>query len=388
VYWTGLIKKYYLGHMRFIGELYLIDLISQKVMLKILPTLLGEDDDEKIECFSKLFETVGYKLEQQAAHNKANSKPASSDQLEACWEDVDKIISDKQTGSRIRFMLLDLKEMKQKGWVSRRKVEKAKTLDEIHRDVAREEARAQSGNRGGGSRGGGGGGGRPAMGHGDARKQRQQPQVDSDGWSTVNKPAGRSSSRQTPNGGGNTSPNSGNKQSAFAALAASPNATKSYPKPTIEPAESGKRFQSAIKEYLTNGDINEPVTILGEVTGGSAEHGNVAVSKAFDFALEGKDSDCAAVVAIVSKGVETGALPKTCVTSGIIESLEFLFDVAIDAPLAPKNAYNVCSKLADAGCFDRDAVGSIGDMGGFRGEKAVAWAQELGCDGAVLDKLR
>ena len=28
--------------MRFIGELYLIDLISQKVMLKILPTLLGE----------------------------------------------------------------------------------------------------------------------------------------------------------------------------------------------------------------------------------------------------------------------------------------------------------------------------------------------------------
>ena len=50
-------------------------------------------------------------------------------------------------------MLLDLKEMKQKGWVSRRKVEKAKTLDEIHRDVAREEARAgQSGGRSGGEK--------------------------------------------------------------------------------------------------------------------------------------------------------------------------------------------------------------------------------------------
>ncbi|GMH93520.1 hypothetical protein TL16_g12648, partial [Triparma laevis f. inornata] len=394
-YWTGLIKKYYLGHMRFIGELYLIDLISQKVMLKILPTLLGEDDDEKIECFSKLFETVGYKLEQQAAHNKANGKPSSSDALEECWVNVDEIISDKATGSRIRFMLLDLKEMKQKGWVSRRKVEKAKTLDEIHRDVAREEARAgQSGGRsgGGGSRGGNNNNNnnnnnRPAMGQGDARKQR--PQVDSDGWATVNKPAGRPS-RQTSNGSSsnNTSLNNSNKQSSFAALAGSPNAAKTYPKPTCEPAESGKRFQSAVKEYLTNGDINEPVTILGQVVGGSAEHGNVAVGKAFDFALEGKASDCAAVVAIIAKGVEAGALPKKCVTSGIIESLEFLFDIAIDAPLAPKNAFNVCSKLVDAGCFDKDAVGTIGEMGGFRGDKAVAWAQELGCDGAVLDKLR
>lgn len=45
----------------------------------------------------------------------------------------------KNLSSRSRFMYKDLIEMRAKGWQTRRKLETAKTLDEIRKDAEREE---------------------------------------------------------------------------------------------------------------------------------------------------------------------------------------------------------------------------------------------------------
>merc|ERR1712048_1197317 len=77
-YYADIVKKHYLGHMRFIGELYKGDLISTKIMIHCLPALLEGDvsslkelknnkdksnvknevDEEKVECFAKLMTTI------------------------------------------------------------------------------------------------------------------------------------------------------------------------------------------------------------------------------------------------------------------------------------------------------------------------------------------
>jgi translation initiation factor 4G len=126
-YWQTLVKKYYLGHMRFIGELFKVELISIKVMVKILPTLLSECDEEKIECFCKLMSVTGKLLEHQAQYYAQNGKPAHNDALQDCWGVVVQLSRSKgEISSRVKFMLLDLIEMKEKGWQVRRKEEKVR----------------------------------------------------------------------------------------------------------------------------------------------------------------------------------------------------------------------------------------------------------------------
>jgi MIF4G domain. len=122
---ADLVKKHYLGHMRFIGELYKGDLISIKIMLMVLPQLLegnikeGDMDEEKIECFAKLMTVIGLILEQQSASLRDIGKNDASERLSECWDKVELLASKKNNGpmisNRIKFMLQDLLEMKKNG---------------------------------------------------------------------------------------------------------------------------------------------------------------------------------------------------------------------------------------------------------------------------------
>lgn len=113
-YHEGIIKKKYLGHMRFIGELYKGDLIKLDIMLFCLGTLLEGYEEEKIECFAKLITTVGFPLEQQSASMAQAGKASSQEKLNECWKKVDEIAAEGSS-ARIKFMLLDLKEMRDNG---------------------------------------------------------------------------------------------------------------------------------------------------------------------------------------------------------------------------------------------------------------------------------
>ena len=127
-YHTNLIKKHYLGHMRFIGELYNGDLISIKIMLFCLLSLLkgesddasGDVDEEKIECFAKLMTVIGSSLEQQSEAMRSVGKTEAAESLAKCWKTVE-IMADRRDGegpkvsNRIKFMLQDLLDMKEKG---------------------------------------------------------------------------------------------------------------------------------------------------------------------------------------------------------------------------------------------------------------------------------
>jgi len=166
------IKKQFLGNIKFIGELYKLSMLKEKIMRFCIHSLLkledfegglrsmtgedGEMDEEDHEALCNLFKTIG----------KTIDNPKAQPYMRIYFGKIDTLSDDNTLSSRSRFMYKDLIEMRTKGWKLRREVETAKTLDEIRKDAERDERKQQQqsaqgggyGGRGGGGRGGGRGG--------------------------------------------------------------------------------------------------------------------------------------------------------------------------------------------------------------------------------------
>jgi hypothetical protein len=122
-YHALIIRKAYVGHIKFLGELYLRDVVKLSIMMYCLDELLkGQDghgdpggnengagtsevDEENLECFAHLMTTMGEKLD---SHAKQNKKPFD-------WGRVGKLRNSPQISSRIKFLLQDLMELKDRG---------------------------------------------------------------------------------------------------------------------------------------------------------------------------------------------------------------------------------------------------------------------------------
>uniref|UniRef100_A0A8C2ZFP8 Eukaryotic translation initiation factor 4 gamma 1 n=1 Tax=Cyclopterus lumpus TaxID=8103 RepID=A0A8C2ZFP8_CYCLU len=63
--------------------------------------------------------------------------------MDQYFNQMEKIIKDKKTSSRIRFMLQDVIDLRRNNWVSRRGDQGPKTIDQIHKDAELEEHREQ-----------------------------------------------------------------------------------------------------------------------------------------------------------------------------------------------------------------------------------------------------
>ncbi|CAM9986446.1 unnamed protein product, partial [Ectocarpus sp. 8 AP-2014] len=194
------LKRKYTGHMRFVGELYKVELLKEKHVHAAIHDMFGnadEPDEERLECMVKLLQTCGKKLDQTGS-------PDTVKDMKRLFKRVGKVADGRQVSSRIRFMLRDLIELRKNHWVPRREEEKAKTMQELHNDIAKEEE--SKNRRGGGSSRPGGSSGSSSIrpGSGDARVSMgsrgeststgSRPtglavatKKDDDGWETVPK---------------------------------------------------------------------------------------------------------------------------------------------------------------------------------------------------------
>uniref|UniRef100_A0A8D3DHU4 Eukaryotic translation initiation factor 4 gamma, 1a n=1 Tax=Scophthalmus maximus TaxID=52904 RepID=A0A8D3DHU4_SCOMX len=64
--------------------------------------------------------------------------------MDQYFAQMDKIIKEKKTSSRIRFMLQDILDVRRNNWVPRRGDQGPKTIDQIHKEAEMEEVREQS----------------------------------------------------------------------------------------------------------------------------------------------------------------------------------------------------------------------------------------------------
>ena len=131
-------KQRMLGNIRFIGELFKKDMLTERIMHECIRKLLGDienPDEEDVEALCKLMTTIGEQLD----HPKARKH------MIAYFQRIETLSENRNISSRVRFMLKDVIELRMDNWKHRRVVEGPKKIEEVHRD-----AKMQAAGMGGG----------------------------------------------------------------------------------------------------------------------------------------------------------------------------------------------------------------------------------------------
>ncbi|KOS19696.1 Eukaryotic translation initiation factor 4 gamma [Escovopsis weberi] len=195
-------KRRGLGLVQFIGELFKLGMLTERIMHECVHKLVdykGVPDEAEIESLCKLLRTIG----------------ANLDQTDKCRPMMDAYFSRIQTmaelpelQSRMKFMLMDVIDLRRARWVSKEANKGPKTLDEVRAEAeAQQAAKAQEAaksNQRGGS-------GRPPAGRGDVRNfsagygQQTSNQVGMDDLRRLKGSVARTSSQNITLGPGPTS---------------------------------------------------------------------------------------------------------------------------------------------------------------------------------------
>ena len=128
-------KRRSLGNIRFIGELFKLHMLTEGIMNDCIERLLKQEtDEENIECLCRLLTTIGKEVD----------KPNNAAKMKAYFEKLDRIVKKKDGNcvtARIRFMILDVIDLRSNKWVPRRKDNNPRRIEEIRREAEEEQQR-------------------------------------------------------------------------------------------------------------------------------------------------------------------------------------------------------------------------------------------------------
>lgn len=148
-------KRQGLGLIKFIGELFKLQMLTERIMHECIKKLLGNvenPEEEEIESLCKLLTTVGQSLD----------TPKARAHMDVYFSRMKELCKNPNVNSRMQFMLQDIIELRARNWVPRNQVAAPTTIAAIHEQAAKEKAvhekeayqRTLSMSRGGSRRGG------------------------------------------------------------------------------------------------------------------------------------------------------------------------------------------------------------------------------------------
>ncbi|KAH3668612.1 hypothetical protein OGAPHI_002366 [Ogataea philodendri] len=120
-------KRRGLGLVRFIGELYYLNLLSEKIIIRCLVDQLADTEtpsEDTLETLTQLLTTTGAKLD------SSNRGP-----LDFAFEKINYIINNCKLSSRIKFKLMDLIDLRSRKWNDAKLNAGPKTIAEIHEEA-------------------------------------------------------------------------------------------------------------------------------------------------------------------------------------------------------------------------------------------------------------
>lgn len=112
-------KQKILGNVKFIGELFKLEILNASTLYKMLEQLLDkksrpnpslEDRCEDMECLSQIFKTCGRNLDTDKSKNL----------IDQYFENMERKSNSSKYPPRIRFMLRDIIELRKDGWKPRK----------------------------------------------------------------------------------------------------------------------------------------------------------------------------------------------------------------------------------------------------------------------------
>ncbi|KAJ3204859.1 hypothetical protein HDU82_005555 [Entophlyctis luteolus] len=372
------LKRRVLGNVTFIGELFKLNMITEKIMHGCVKQLLNDvqnPEEEETESLCKLMKSIGVRLDHE------RGRPF----MDAYFARIQALSTNMVLPSRIRFMLQDLIELRKGNWKGR--IEEAGPLKiaDIHAAAEkkqREEEEARQ-RQSGGRRGD-----RDRRG-GDRRQDRQnsgrvgypmqqqdvrvsQTVVSSDGWSTVaERPGGRNNTRG--GGGGSAAFDDGradtkkpssqlhlgprgvkekkdevkpqqNQFSVFESLlthssdslesvepVSSPEVVSAVPKAEpVSREQAVKKYEGFIEEWFSIFDPNE--VIAGHKELGTAEYNSQLLVHLLNVVLNKKESAVIKTSKLLVELAQAGCIVVDDVQKSFTELAEQLDDLAFDIP--------------------------------------------------------
>ncbi|CCF58905.1 hypothetical protein KAFR_0F03090 [Kazachstania africana CBS 2517] len=135
-------KRRGLGLVRFIGFLYRLNLLSGKMMFecfrRLMKDLSDNPSEDVLESVVELLTTVGEQFESDS-FNAGKGTLEGSVLLDSLFQIIQNIIDENKIPSRIKFKLIDVKELREhKGWNSEKNNAGPKTIQEIHDEDEKE----------------------------------------------------------------------------------------------------------------------------------------------------------------------------------------------------------------------------------------------------------
>jgi translation initiation factor 4G len=153
-------KRRGLGLVQFIGELYKLGMLTERIMHECVRKLVdyqGIPDEAEVESLCKLLRTIGGNLD--AAEK---GKPM----MDAYFQRIQSMIDLPGLPSRLQFMLMDVVDLRKKNWISKEANKGPKTLEEVRAEAEAAAAQKAAESARSNQRGGGG---RSQLGRGDVR---------------------------------------------------------------------------------------------------------------------------------------------------------------------------------------------------------------------------
>jgi translation initiation factor 4G len=136
-------KRRSLGNIRFIGELFKLNMLTEGIMNDCIERLLKEESNKiNIECLCRLLTTIGKEVD----------KPNNSAKMKVYFEKLTGIAEKKDCATAgTRFIILDLIDLRGNKWVPRVSEEQKRIANEIAKNQANEKRnmQGQMGQKGG-----------------------------------------------------------------------------------------------------------------------------------------------------------------------------------------------------------------------------------------------
>ncbi|KAJ7039020.1 armadillo-type protein [Mycena alexandri] len=379
-------KRQGLGVIKFMGELFKLQMLTERIMHECVKKLLGNvenPEEEEIESLCKLILTVGLLLD----------TPKARAHMDVYFSRMKEFGKSNNVGSRMQFMLQDVIELRDRKWINRTLVAAPSTIAAVHEAAAKEKAVAEkesynrtiSTSRGGSRRGA-------------DRGEFQGPGPD--GWNV----AGGNTPRPPPKAGdlsnfgkigsnskglpmtfGPSSVFSGKKDnkreslsrassssnmfsmlsqtgepSADATKAATPEALaqrrwlilQPHPKPTPY-----KKIAEDAKEFFAIRDLDEAEVYF---TALPAAHHPRLIEKLVGQAVGGKEMNAQLVADLIARAVSKELCTIDALEEGFSPLVEILEDLAINAPEAP----NSMALMMKSASFDSERTARIAAKSG------------------------
>lgn len=119
-------KRRGLGLVKFIGHLYILNMLNDQVIshcIKSQSQNVEDPSEESLENLSQLISTVGLKFETNERNRAV---------LNIVFDNIQTILDNCKISSRIKFMLMDLQDFRKARWISSKPETGPKTIQEVH----------------------------------------------------------------------------------------------------------------------------------------------------------------------------------------------------------------------------------------------------------------